>query len=349
MNITIKKLSKNFFYILVFFIIIFVISSIFLLYLAYKLDKPVGAIKPEGTIFIVEQGESAISVAKRLERLKIIRSELLFRLLLKAKKQESSLKAGEYLVEPEMTSSEIQNMIIEGRQLLLRLTIPEGSTLKAIANSVEKLGLASKPGFLEAAKNPELLRELKIPSDSVEGYLYPDTYLFPKNVGAETVIKTMVANFRMRVQDNIPEAKTFTEQELYERIILASIVEREYRLASEAPVMAGVFFNRLKKGIALQSCATVVYVITEIEGKPHPVRLFDKDLEIKNPFNTYVYRGLPPAPISNPGLTALLASFRPEKTNYFYFRLIDEQSGTHYFSETFSEHIDAALLIPKAK
>ncbi|HOX92645.1 MAG TPA: endolytic transglycosylase MltG, partial [Spirochaetales bacterium] len=126
-----------------------------------------------------------------------------------------------------------------------------------------------------------------------------------------------------------------------------SIVEREYRLPEEAPRMASVFLNRLKIGMALQSCATVVYVITQRLGKPHPSRLFDRDLEIPDPFNTYRQPGLPPAPIANPGLVALSAVFRPESSRYLYFRLVDEASGRHYFSETLDEHIRAGSLSVK--
>jgi UPF0755 protein len=128
---------------------------------------------------------------------------------------------------------------------------------------------------------------------------------------------------------------------------MASIVEREYRSPDEAPVMAGVFYNRLKLRMRLQSCATVVYVITEIQGKPHPSRLFDKDIEIKDPYNTYTQRGLPPGPIASPGLTALNAAINPAETDYLYFRLVNQAEGRHYFSKTLDGHIQAAALYTK--
>lgn len=343
------KIAKTFLILILFIIVLAAIAGSTLLYIAAKLDKPTGHIDAEGVYFVVDKGEGAASVARRLETQGIIRSELMFRLLMKAKRQETSLKAGEYLIKADMNNSNILNMLTEGKQILLRFTVPEGATLKAIAGMAENQGLAPKDIFLDLAKDPELLAELDIPSSSMEGYLFPDTYFFLKNAGAGIIIRTMADNFKKQIKENIPEAGFLTGSELQEKVILASIVEREYRLPAEAPIMAGVFYNRLKKNIALQSCATVVYVITEIEGKPHPARLFDKDIQIKNEFNTYVNRGLPPAPISNPGLTALMASFRPATTSYYYFRLIDGNSGAHYFSETFSEHIDAAALIPKAK
>jgi UPF0755 protein len=130
---------------------------------------------------------------------------------------------------------------------------------------------------------------------------------------------------------------------------MASIVEREYRVDEEAPLMAGVFYNRLRIGMALQSCATVEYVITEIQGRPHPERLFDRDIEIRNPYNTYMVPGLPPGPISAPGEVALHAAFNPVPSDYLYFRLVNPAEGRHYFSKTLDDHIRAGVLYVKAR
>jgi UPF0755 protein len=130
-------------------------------------------------------------------------------------------------------------------------------------------------------------------------------------------------------------------------VSLASIVEREYRVDDEAPLMAGVFFNRLQIGMALQSCATVEYVITEIQGRPHPERLFDRDTEIRDPYNTYMNAGLPPGPICSPGMVALNAVFNPAESDYLYFRLIDPAAGRHYFSRTLDDHIQAGVFYVK--
>ncbi len=157
----------------------------------------------------------------------------------------------------------------------------------------------------------------------------------------------MVGALRSRLAEGLPESLSLDPGELHRRIILASVVEREYRLPEEAPRIAGVFWNRLKIGMALQSCATVVYIITEVQGKKHPEVLYNRDIEIQHPFNTYLHPGLPPAPIANPGLTALQAVFRPEPSRYLYFRLLDARTGRHYFSETLDEHIRAGSLAVK--
>jgi len=312
-------------------------------------DKPTGAIGPDGTLFAIGTGESGASVARRLAQEKIIRSEYLFRLLMKAKKLEHALKAGEYSIADDMGSSAILDMIVEGRQVLIRMTIPEGSSVRAIALAAETAGIATADEVLAAVSDADLAARLGIPADSLTGYLFPDTYLLPRGAGGEGLVSVMVNTFRKRLSEAVPESSVLSSGELHDRVILASIVEREYRVPEEAPLMASAFLNRLRIGMALQSCATVVYIIAEKQGKPHPVRLFDRDLKIDDPFNTYLYPGLPPEPICNPGLTALSASLRPESTRYLYFRLVDEASGKHYFSATLDEHIKAAALAVKPR
>jgi UPF0755 protein len=138
-----------------------------------------------------------------------------------------------------------------------------------------------------------------------------------------------------------------TARGIYDTVILASIVEREYRAASEAPLIAGVFANRLRQRWGLYSCATIEFIITEIQGKPHPEVITIEDTRIDNPYNTYIWMGLPPGPIANPGIVALNAAFNPAKTDYYYFRVDDAAQGTHHFSTDFSEHIEVGRAVTK--
>ncbi len=316
---------------------------------AASLDKPTGLIKQQSLSFSVGKGESGLSVARRLTQEGYIRSEFLFRFILKAKRLENSLKAGEYLIESTMGTNDILSMLVAGKQVLVRLTIPEGASLQAIAKIAEEAGVAGSTEILAAVENHDLLDALDIDAATAEGYLFPDTYFLPKAAGGESLVKLMVSTFMKRMAENIPESEALSSTELRNKVILASIIEREYRVPEEAPLMSSVFMNRLRIGMALQSCATVVYIITEKQGKTHPSRIFDRDLAIDDPFNTYMYAGLPPDPICNPGLTALKSVFRPANTDFLYFRLVDETSGTHYFSETLDEHIRAAELAVKPK
>lgn len=316
---------------------------------ATSLDKPSDTIRPEGLPFTVGQGESGASVARRLAAEGAIRSDLLFRFLMKAKGLGLSLKAGDYLIQADMGSSSILDMIAEGRQVLVRLTVPEGASLQTVARAAETAGIAAAKDVIAASSDPVLIKELGLYSSSMVGYLFPDTYLLPKNSGGRALVTMMVENFGRRLLAAVPESAALSPRELYDRVVLASIVEREYRVDDEAPLMASVFLNRLRIGMALQSCATVVYVISERQGRPHPSRIFDRDLKLDDPFNTYVYPGLPPQPICNPGMTALAASLRPATSDYLYFRLVDEAGGRHYFSETLDEHIQAAALSIKPR
>jgi len=313
------------------------------------LDAPTGSIDKNGLEFRVSPGESAVAVARRLQEAGAIRSTDLFRLLVKFRGQEQRLKTGIYLIGPGLSGSSIADLIVSGQQMQVRVSLPEGSGLDALAAAAETSGVASASSVIAASTNPALLSSFGIPAASMIGYLFPDTYLLPPEAGAEALLRLMVETFRKRIADNLPEASSLSPSEIHTRIIMASIVEREYRLAEEAPLMAGVFWNRLSIGMALQSCATVVYAITENQRRPHPARLFDRDLKINDPFNTYMFPGLPPAPICNPGLTAIIAAFRPVSTKFLYFRLVDEVEGSHYFSETLDEHIKAGALFVKPR
>lgn len=303
-------------------------------------------IPAEGKLITVRAGEGASALASRLESEGALRSRLVFLILVRTKGLEKQLKTGTYLLKKGMDAPALLDLIVSGRQALRRVTFPEGLTLGQTAELVEAAGLASAADFVAAARDPLLVKELGVPAASLEGYLFPDTYFFPPEYGAVPTVRAMVAALRKRLGD-IPEASSLTPEELHEKIILASIVEREYRLVDEAPLMASVFYNRLKIGMALQSCATVVYVITEKLGKPHPEVLYDRDIKIPDPYNTYTHRGLPPGPIANPGMTALRAVFYPARSKYLYFRLVDPEIGRHHFSESLDEHIGAASLFVK--
>ena len=299
--------------------------------------------------FEVRRGETARSVGQRLYSSGIIRSEYLWLLLSRYYNDyhNEQIKTGNYLIELPLTQMAVHNLLASGRQILQKVVIPEGFTLKKTAQLLEYEGICSADDFLAAASDAEILEKYRIPGKSMEGYLFPDTYLFHLDFPAKRVVEKMADTFFSRI-DAIDEGiKKLPPDELNKLIILASIVEREYYLQEEAPVIAGVFLNRLNIGMALQSCATVEYVITEILGRPHPEFLFTRDLEINNPYNTYIRPGLPPGPIAAPGAVSLKAAFLPAKHNHLYFRLVDIEEGRHYFSRTLDDHIRAGTLYLK--
>jgi UPF0755 protein len=305
-------------------------------------------LEDDGSAYLeVRRGESARSVGKRLEEAGIIRNRYFWYLL--SRFDREYIKTGTYRLELPVSQVQLHAMLVSGRQLLRRVTIPEGITLKKMARLFEEAGVCGAAAFLDAAADRETLDRYHVPGETMEGYLYPDTYLFPLDFPSPQVVKTMADTFFDRLAAIDGDYPGLSPEELDRRVIIASIVEREYRVDEEAALMAGVFYNRLRIGMALQSCATVEYVITEIQGRPHPDVLYSRDTEIQNPYNTYIRPGLPPGPISSPGATALAAAFHPAASDYLYFRLVDAAAGRHYFSRTLDDHIRAAALYVKRR
>lgn len=264
------------------------------------------------------------------------------------------VKAGLCTVKSSMDLAEIYETLNNARDESVKVTIPEGLTASKIASIFEEKGLCPRDAFLKAIRNKDLLSRHNIITDSAEGYLFPDTYEFAENSTAEEYAEKLIVSFEEKTKSlpGIALPENPTEQQLRTRrdlVVLASIIEREYRVQKEAPVISSVFHNRLKDGIGLYSCATVEYVITEILKKSHPDIITYDDLKIDSPYNTYRNRGLPPGAISNPGLTALTAAALPEKTDYYYFRLTDAEKGEHVFTRTLQEHVDEGVIFNTKK
>lgn len=297
----------------------------------------------------VPSGMTIRQVAALLKQDKLIHSELVFYLAARYPFLDKSqmnglqegtfeLKSGVYEVSSAMGLSEIFSLLSSGKQEYIKISIPEGLTLNKIAKKLDEEGVCKEESFIKEAHSKELLAEYNIPSDSFEGYLFPDTYFFTPSMTGESTIRFFADNFFSKIE-NIQKFQNYSAEQLFEAVTLASIVEREYRVADEAPLIASVFKNRLEKNIGLYSCATIEYILTEIQGRQHPDVITYEDLSIDSPYNTYKWAGLPPAPISNPGMTALSAVADTPKTNYFFFRLTDSEKGRHSFSSDFKTHI----------
>ena len=312
--------------------------------LVYFYNIPSGGISEDGSVFTIGQGESLYNVSDNLYEQGFIRSPLLLKAVGRLLGTDSSIKTGQYLIKPGMTTFNIHSLIVSGSGILYKVTIPEGLASSAIAEIFSEKGIAAAEKFRKAVLNRKIIEKFNIPSDSLEGYLFPDSYFFPAEYPAEKVVEFMVENFFSNIKG---DSGGLTSEEIYEKVVLASIIEREYRVEKEASIISSVFINRLDQGIPLGSCATVEYVITEINGKAHPEYLTFDDIKIDSDYNTYIHTGLPPGPICNPGLVALKASFNPEKTDYLYFLLKDREKGEHFFSKRLSEHNRARILYLK--
>lgn len=248
-----------------------------------------------------------------------------------------TLKSGIYYISPAMTIPAIQNLLSSGQQEFVKISIPEGLTISKIAAILEQNRICSTEDFKSSCSNKDILDAFSITGETAEGFLFPETYFMNLNMNSDDVVKLMIQTFFEKTA-SIPNFSDKTPEEKYEIVKLASIVEREYRVEDEAPLIASVFKNRLRRDIGLYSCATVEYIITEILGRPHPEKILISDTQIDNPYNTYKWAGLPPGPISNPGLVALSASTNTPKTNYYFFQVVNPEEGRHVFTTTFEEH-----------
>ncbi|MEJ5357704.1 MAG: endolytic transglycosylase MltG [Desulfobacterales bacterium] len=293
-------------------------------------DSPAGG-QASAESFVVEPGEPLVDIARRLEARGLIRSELGFRLLARLEGAERRLQAGEYAFSPSLSPREILGRLLRGQVRLYRLTVPEGLTLSQIAVIVEKTGLAAAAEFEGLARDPALAKQLGIPAESVEGYLFPETYFFPRGAGARAILEAMVARFRAAYPPEWDEQASRLGLSRHEVVTLASIIEKETADPAERPLIAAVFHNRLKRGMRLETDPTVIYGIRDFDGN-----LTRRHLETPTPYNTYIIRGLPPGPIANPGKASLQAALFPPESPFLYF--VSRNDGTHHFSTTYEEH-----------
>ena len=329
--------------------LVIIILAIALLAGANYLNGPLGLIDEENVLFSIKEGDSLNIIATSLVDSQLIKYSWSMIIYSRLMGTESKFKIGVYRINSNMTLIEIHDYLIEGKQQLYKVTIPEGWTSHQIADYFEDLEISNYSDFLEAVNSKVLIDNFDLEGYNLEGFLYPDTYLFQKNYPAEKIVSVMVSNFFKHLEEIQPDYRNLDLGTLMDTIILASIVEREYRDPEEAPLMAGVFYNRLTHNtpIPLGSCATIVYIITDIQEKEHPEIILYSDLEIESPYNTYINSGLPPGPISNPGEVSLKAAFYPVESDYLYFLLKNAESGQHKFTRSLSEHTTAYNLYIK--
>jgi UPF0755 protein len=291
---------------------------------------PSGAAREEQS-FTVEAGQSVSAVAEGLERRGLIQSAFKFRLLARIEGHDRRLKAGEYGINGSMTPLEMLTLMEKGLVRLHRLTVPEGLTIPQIAALVEKSGLARATDIIARATDPAYVGLQGIPAVTLEGYLFPETYLFPKTVTADGIIAAMLQRFRSTFSPEWERRAMELGRTPHEVVTLASIIEKETSDPSERPLIASVFYNRLKRGMRLETDPTVIYGIKDFDGN-----LTRKHLEAPGPYNTYLNKGLPPGPIANPGKQAIEAALFPAQTDYLFF--VSKNNGSHQFSSNLVDH-----------
>jgi len=342
-------------------ILILIAGAALAIFVAIKLGQPATTFSAARD-FEIRKDETAGQVVERLAAGKLVRNELIMEIYLRWKKAEDKLQAGVYLLDSNMTIPEIVQILSQGRVKTsgLRLTVIEGWTVRDIATRLENLGLMQAEQFTESAGLPLALTndlpdyekeftflKSKPPGASLEGFLFPDTYLIKEDASGEAVVRKMLENFQSKFTQAMREDIARQNRNFYDALILASMVEREVgrnfktgaklsdsvlaAMQQERRLVAGVFLNRLRLGMGLESDATINY----ITGKKTP-RASLEDTKIDSRFNTYKYRGWPPTPIGNPSLDSILAAITPADTDYLFF--LTSPDGTAYFGRTLEEH-----------
>ena len=290
--------------------------------------------------FRLEKGSTLTSVIKDLENEGIIENGFAFKLAAKLTFKEDNIIPRRYIFRSGMSNLEILGMITNpGLVQTVKFRLPEGYTIKRLSSLVEKKLALSKGKFIQETENKEIVRELGLPPEvkNLEGFLFPDTYLVSINADEEELVRIFTDEFRRRVLDN-EEFMTGLErrnESLLKAVTMASIIEGETYLEEEMPVISGVYHNRIRKRMRLEADPTVQYALPDGPKK----RLLYKDLRIDSPYNTYRNFGLPPGPINNPGLNAILAAVNPASHNYVFF--VATGDGGHKFSETYAKHLEA--------
>lgn len=316
------------------------------LYLGFRqeeIENPAGG-DSTPLLFTITPGETAATIATRLERAGLIRDAGLFRLLVRYRGVDARLEAGDYQLRPNMSLEEIVDLLQHGRSSEVMITIPEGWRIEEIAEMLEERELVEAEGFLRMVREGEFEYDFlshRPQGVSLEGYLFPDTYSIPPDFEAAQIIDMMLANFGRRFTPEMCQEAARGGMSIHEVLTVASLVEREARIPEERLIIASVYLNRLEAGWLLESDATAQYALGYQEGTGQwwksPISL-EEMTQSDSPYNTYLYPGLPPGPISNPGLASIQAVINPAETNYMYF--YHKGDGSHAFAETYEEHLE---------
>ncbi|MCB9470394.1 MAG: endolytic transglycosylase MltG [Cyanobacteriota/Melainabacteria group bacterium] len=320
------------------FLILCLAGCCFAAYLGYEqLNTKVLHTKSD-TIITIKKGESTEDVLAKLEQEGIITNRLPLKVYIKLQGHKSLIKAGDFKFQSPISPLGALAILEAGSMEHLKLTVIEGSTIFDVADSLAKtpsLKLASTQEAMKLLQNKDLIKELDPAAKNLEGYLFPDTYYVQKETTAPELVASMVHRFKEIWQKYLADDARQKGLTAHEVVTIGSIVETEAKLDEERPVVASVIFNRLKSGTRLSVDSTIVYA-SKLNGKwKNDGKIYQSDIRLKSPYNTRIYKGLPPGPVGNPGLSSLQAALNPADTRYIYYvRDPDFNNGKHNFYVT---------------
>jgi UPF0755 protein len=330
----------------VFLVFLFFGSAYFLVSALRKYGEAVtpGPVKAEKSLDIgIPQGSTALDVARLLREKGVLRDGHIFLEILKHWSRTKALKAGFYRFESPVSPLEVAAKLVLGEVSPPMVTIPEGLVLGEICQRLANTGFFSYEKLLAAARQTWLISDLDPKADDLEGYLFPDTYSLSPTMKESDAIRMLVNRFKIVFQPSCLDRCRELGMSVREIVTLASIIEKETGDKEECALVSSVFYNRLKKKIPLATDPTIIYALKKkgtFDGN-----LRKNDMKLDSSYNTYLRQGLPPGPISNPGLAAIQAALYPDKTDYLYF--VSMNNGRHHFSKTSEEHNRAVRLYQK--
>jgi len=304
------------------------VAAYFVISLFYNFTEEPPSVK---TVFI-PRNAPVIQAANILEANGVIKSAAKFKILASILGKSQSIKPGEYEFNLPDHPINILKRITLGKIKTHKFTIPEGVTAREIGIYLEREGLGNGKKFADLIYENDLLEKYRIESPTLEGYLFPETYILDKLMSEKTIIEIMLRRFFAEVRPELIREGTRIGMKLNSLVTLASMIEKETGVDAERPIISSVFHNRLKKGMRLQCDPTVIYGIKNFDGN-----LTKLHLSTKTPYNTYMIKGLPLGPISNPGLSSIRAALSPANTDYLFF--VSRNDGSHVFTSTYQEHL----------
>lgn len=322
--------------------IIGAISIIFVLCISVFIFTQIGPYNKnntQGIVVEIPQGSTTNTISDILYKNNLIKNKVMFKISVKLSNKAQQFKAGKYLFNQTYSNKQIINDLSLGKIYNdgIKITIPEGSTSREIVSILVDKKLGNEDSYEALISNPkEFYNDFKFLEEdditSLEGFLYPSTYYFDENSSEKEVLSTMLSQFNKVYTDKLRERQKELNMTTEQVVNLASIVEKEAILDKDRPIIASVFYNRLEIGMPLQSDATIQYIFKERKKI-----VTYKDLEIDSPYNSYKNKGLPPTPISSPGIESIKATLYPEKTDYLYF--VAKMDGGNNYSKNYEDHL----------
>ncbi|HQN66703.1 MAG TPA: endolytic transglycosylase MltG [Smithellaceae bacterium] len=297
---------------------------------------PIHSAKEKTVVVDIPTGSSLIQIIKILHDADLVQNRFLFHVLVTVKGGARSVRAGEYEFAATITPSHLADKLLHGDIKKYPVTIYEDSSLSQVALRLQENKLINEKDFFELSQDAEFLSELGIRSSSMEGYLFPDTYFLDRSMTTRRIMRMMVERFQDKVSPEMIRQAAQKGLNVHQFVTFASLVGKESGCAAEKPLIAAVFYNRLKKGMPLQSDPTAVYDLKNFKGK-----VMRSHYKRESPYNTYLIRGLPPGPIASPGLDSFQAVLQPAAVDYLYF--VSKGDGTHHFSSSLMAHNDATV------